>query len=382
MGLSNDEIRRYARHLSLPEVGVAGQERLRACRVLCIGAGGLGSPVLLYLAAAGVGRLGIVDFDTVDLSNLQRQVIHRTAGIGRPKTDSAAEAVLALDPRIEAERHPVRLTRDTALELIGGYDLVVDGSDNFATRYLVNDACILLRKPWVYGAIYRFEGQASVFAPHLGGPCYRCLFPAPPLPQEAPSCAEGGVLGVLPGIVGCIQATEAIKVALGCGQLLIGRLLRVDALAMRFHEVKVRPDPACPRCGANPTLEGLDDYDRLCGFGGVDAARAPIGAAPEVSALDLQRALADPTRRIRILDVRELREAATWPFAAGLAVPLSTLTARLADLPVDGTYYLVCQTGARSGQGVALLRERGYARAFHVRGGLEAWVNEAGGELG
>jgi molybdopterin/thiamine biosynthesis adenylyltransferase len=265
MQLSPDEVQRYARHLALPEVGRAGQQRLRSTRVLCVGTGGLGSPVLLYLAAAGIGRLGVVDFDAVERSNLQRQIIHRTPDVGRPKTESARESLNALNPDVEVVVHNVRLTRENALAIIRPYDLVVDGTDNFPTRYLTNDACVLLQRPNIYGSIFRFEGQASVFAPHLGGPCYRCLYPEPPPPCTAPSGAESGVLGVLPGLIGTIQATEALKLALGKGSPLIGRLLLLDALEMKFKELKLRRDPKCPICGEHPTITQLIDYAQFCG---------------------------------------------------------------------------------------------------------------------
>ena len=263
--LTKDDVNRYARHLSLPEVGLEGQRKLRAASVLCIGAGGLGSPAALYLAAAGVGRLGVVDADVVELSNLQRQVLHGTGDVGRPKTESAAAAIGRLNPNVEFVPHHVRLSRENAFAILRDYEVIVDGTDNFPTRYLTNDACAHLRKPLVYGSIFRFEGQASLFAPHLGGPCYRCLFPEPPAPGTVPSCAEGGVLGVLPGIIGVIQATEALKLILGRGRSLLGRLLFFDALEMSFREIKLRRDPQCPLCGPQPTITGLIDYDQFCG---------------------------------------------------------------------------------------------------------------------
>src|SRR4030095_2629671 len=263
MELSNEEIRRYSRHLILPEVGLAGQKRIKATSVLCIGAGALGSPIAMYLAAAGVGRLGLVDFDTVDYSNLQRQIIHGTEDVGRPKSESAQETIRSINPNVEVTRHNVRLSSENAMDIIRSYDIVVDGTDNFPTRYLTNDACVLLKKPNVYGSIFRFEGQASVFAPHLGEPCYRCLYPEPPPPGMVPSCAEGGVLGVLPGIVGTIQATEILKLALGKGSSLVGRLLLFNALDMKFRELKLRRDPQCPLCGNNPTIKELIDYEQF-----------------------------------------------------------------------------------------------------------------------
>src|SRR5438874_2756989 len=266
MHLSNDEIRRYSRHLILPEVGLSGQKKICSSSVLCIGAGGLGSPIAMYLAAAGIGKLGILDFDMVDFSNLQRQIIHGTEDVGRPKTQSAKETLNRINPHVEVIIHNARITSENALELIRPYDIVVDGTDNFPTRYLTNDACVLLRKPNVYGSIFRFEGQASVFAPHLGGPCYRCLYPEPPPPGMVPSCAEGGVLGVLPGLIGCIQATAFLQLALGKGTSLTGRLLLFNALDMKFRELKLRRDPECPICGENPSIQHLIDYDQFCGF--------------------------------------------------------------------------------------------------------------------
>src|SRR6201999_109903 len=266
MDLNNEEIRRYSRHLILPEVGMAGQKKIRSTSVLCIGAGGLGSPIAMYLAAAGIGKIGIVDFDTVDFSNLQRQIIHTTADVGRSKAESAKETIEQINPNVEVVIHNTRLTSENALEIIAQYDIVVDGTDNFPTRYLTNDACVLLKKPNVYGSIFRFEGQASVFAPHLGGPCYRCLYPEPPPPGMVPSCAEGGVLGVLPGIIGCIQATEILKLAIGKGTPLIGRLLLFNALDMKFRELKLRRDTQCPICGNIPTIKELIDYEVFCGI--------------------------------------------------------------------------------------------------------------------
>src|ERR1700678_1434147 len=261
MELNNDEIRRYSRHLILPEVGLAGQKRIKSASVLCIGAGGLGSPIAMYLAAAGIGKLGIVDFDTVDYSNLQRQILHTDADVGRSKAESAKETIHGINPHCEGVIHNTRISSQNALDLIRPYDIVVDGTDNFPTRYLTNDACVLLKKPNVYGSIFRFEGQASVFAPHLGGPCYRCLYPEPPPPGEVPSCAEGGVLGILPGLIGCIQATEAVKLILGQGSPLVGRLILYDALQMSFREFKVRRNPRCPICGDQPTIKQLIDHD-------------------------------------------------------------------------------------------------------------------------
>lgn len=375
MSLSNDEIRRYARHLILPEVGLSGQQKLRAARVVCVGAGGLGSPVAMYLAAAGIGRLGIVDHDVVDSSNLQRQILHGTGDVGRAKTDSAGDRLRGLNPHVQIVLHPVRLSRDNALQLLGEYDLVVDGTDNFATRYLTNDACVLLRKPNIYGSIYRFEGQASVFAPHGGGPCYRCLYPEPPPPELVPSCAEGGVLGVLPGIIGCIQATETLKWILGRGASLLGRLLLVNALDMKFRELKLRRDPACPVCGERPTITELIDYDRFCSSS--QSPPAGGGLAPdEVTVQDLERALARPDLGIQVLDVREPFEHEIVRLEGVRLLPFSTLEQRCGELDPQRVYYLCCRTGARSHQAVARLRQRGFPQVKSVRGGLRAWAAE------
>src|SRR5438874_5616375 len=303
MELNNDEIRRYSRHLILPEVGLSGQKKIRASSVLCIGAGGLGSPIAMYLAAAGVGKLGILDFDSVDFSNLQRQIIHGTDDVGRPKTQSAKETIKGINPGCEVVVHETRISSDNALEIISKYDIVVDGTDNFPTRYLTNDACVLLKKPNVYGSIFRFEGQASVFAPHLGGPCYRCLYPEPPPPGMVPSCAEGGVLGVLPGIVGTIQATEILKLALGRGSSLVGRLLLFNALDMKFRELKLRRDPECPICGDHPTITELIDYEMFCGI--TPEPATPVSNPDEVSVQEMKHALDDSGLNIGVIDVRE-----------------------------------------------------------------------------
>src|SRR3989475_5768841 len=321
MQLSNDEIRRYSRHLILPEVGLSGQRKICSTSVLCIGAGGLGSPIAMYLAAAGIGKLGIVDFDNVDFSNLQRQILHTDADVGRPKSQSAKETINGINPGVEVVIHNTRLTSENAIEIIKPYDIVVDGTDNFPTRYLTNDACVLLKKPNVYGSIFRFEGQASVFAPHLGGPCYRCLYPEPPPPGMVPSCAEGGVLGVLPGIIGCIQATEILKLALGKGSSLIGRLLLFDALEMKFRELKLRRDPECPLCGDKPTITQLIDYEMFCG---IPATPATSGPHPdEVTVQDMKRALEDPKLGIKVIDVRDPEE---YQIAHVIGVPLIPLS--------------------------------------------------------
>ncbi|MFN0068650.1 MAG: molybdopterin-synthase adenylyltransferase MoeB [Limisphaerales bacterium] len=374
MQLSNDEIRRYSRHLILPEVGMAGQKKICSTRVLCIGAGGLGSPIAMYLAAAGIGTLGLVDFDTVDFSNLQRQLLHGTEDVGRPKAESARDTIQSLNPNVEVVIHNTRLTSENAFEIINAYDIVVDGTDNFPTRYLTNDACVLLRKPNVYGSIFRFEGQASVFAPHLGGPCYRCLYPEPPPPGMVPSCAEGGVLGVLPGIIGCIQATEILKLALGKGSSLIGRLLLFNALDMKFRELRLRRDPACPVCGEKPTITALIDYEQFCG---ISPEPAHLTAHPdEVTVQEMKRALDDPKLGIRVLDVREPDEAQIARINGVPLLPLSQLGQRFTELDPNAQHYLHCKSGVRSLKALAFLREQGFKYLKSVKGGIHAWSDE------
>jgi sulfur-carrier protein adenylyltransferase/sulfurtransferase len=374
MQLSDQELRRYSRHVILPEVGLDGQKKICAARVLCIGAGGLGSPIALYLAAAGVGTIGLVDFDTVELSNLQRQVLHGTTDVGRLKSDSARDTILRLNPHVDVRLHPVRLTRANALEVLAPYDIVVDGTDNFPTRYLTNDACVLLGKPNVYGSVFRFEGQASVFAPHLGGPCYRCLFPEPPPPGTVPSCAEGGVLGVLPGLIGCLQATEILKLVLGQGTSLLGRLLLYNALDMRFREIKVRRDPLCPLCGEHRTITTLVDYESFCGTH-TSHSMTPLHPY-EVTVQDLQHALNDPASGIRVLDVREPDEHRLARIEDVPLMPLSAVPQRYTELDPQATYYIFCKAGGRSMKVVQFLREHGFAQVKSVKGGITAWSNE------
>ncbi|MBI3880941.1 MAG: molybdopterin-synthase adenylyltransferase MoeB [Verrucomicrobia bacterium] len=374
MQLSNDEIKRYSRHLILPEVGMAGQKKICSTSVLCIGAGGLGSPIAMYLAAAGVGKIGIVDFDTVDFSNLQRQIIHGTADVGRPKADSAKESINAINPNVEVVLHNTRISAENALEIIEKYDIVVDGTDNFPTRYLTNDACVLLKKPNVYGSIFRFEGQASVFAPHLGGPCYRCLYPEPPPPGMVPSCAEGGVLGVLPGIIGCIQATEILKLALGKGSSLIGRLLLYNALDMKFREVKLRRDPKCPLCGDHPTIKTLIDYEQFCGI--VPPSAEPESNPDEVTVQDMKRALETPSLNIKVVDVREADEYEIAKVNGVPLLPLSQLNQRFTELDPNQQYYLHCKGGVRSLKALSFLREQGFKYVKSVKGGISAWSDE------
>src|SRR5213593_636941 len=374
MQLSNDEIRRYSRHLILPEVGLSGQKKICSSSVLCIGAGGLGSPIAMYLAAAGIGKIGIVDFDTVDFSNLQRQILHTDADVGRPKTESAKETIQNINPNVEVVLHNARISSENALELIGQYDIVVDGTDNFPTRYLTNDACVLLRKPNAYGSIYRFEGQASVFAPHLGGPCYRCLYPEPPPPGMVPSCAEGGVLGVLPGIIGCIQATEILKLALGKGSSLIGRLLLFNALEMKFRELKLRRDAECPLCGENPTITKLIDYEQFCGIPAEPVTNAPN--PDEVSVQEMKRALDDPKLGIKVIDVREPDEYQIAHINGVPLFPLSVLPQRFTDLDPNQQYYIHCKSGMRSLKALQFLREQGFKYLKSVKGGITAWSDE------
>jgi molybdopterin/thiamine biosynthesis adenylyltransferase/rhodanese-related sulfurtransferase len=374
MELTNDEIRRYSRHLILPEVGLAGQKKIRSTSVLCIGAGGLGSPIVMYLAAAGIGKLGLVDFDTVEVSNLQRQIIHGTEDVGRPKTDSAREAIQSINPGVEVVIHNARITSANAFEIIRPYDIVVDGTDNFPTRYLTNDACVLLGKPNVYGSILRFEGQASVFAPKLGGPCYRCLFPEPPPPGMVPSCAEGGVLGVLPGIIGTIQATEILKLAIGQGTSLVGRLLLFNALEMKFSELKLRRDPECPICGEHPTIKELVDYEMFCGI--KPETKNDDMHPDEVSVQDLKRALDDPKLAIKVIDVREPDEYEIAHIEGTTLLPMSALQQRYTELDPDSQYYLHCHSGGRSMRALQFLRQQGFKSLKSVAGGISAWSEE------
>jgi molybdopterin/thiamine biosynthesis adenylyltransferase/rhodanese-related sulfurtransferase len=374
MELTADELRRYSRHLSLPEVGLAGQKKICSTSVLCIGAGGLGSPVALYLAAAGIGKLGIVDFDVVDFSNLQRQVIHDTTSVGRPKTESAKETINRLNPNVEVVLHHAKLTSQNAFDILRPYDIVVDGTDNFPTRYLTNDACVLLKKPNVYGSIFRFEGQATVFAPHLGGPCYRCLYPEPPPPGLVPSCAEGGVLGVLPGIIGLIQATEILKLALGTGTTLLDRLLLYDALDMKFRELKLRRDPQCPLCGEHPTVTQLIDYENFCGLS--PASQDDTMHPDEVTVQDMKQALEDPKLDIKVIDVREPDEYQIAHVEGVLLLPLSQLAQRFTELDPNQSYFIHCKMGGRSMQALQFLRQHGFKHLKNVQGGIHAWAEQ------
>ena len=372
--LSNEEISRYSRHLILPEVGMAGQKKLKATSVLCIGTGGLGSPIAMYLAAAGIGKIGIVDFDVVDYSNLQRQIIHGTADVDRPKVQSGKETLNSINPEVEVVIHETMLTSENALDIIEPYDIVVDGTDNFPTRYLTNDACVLLKKPNVYGSIFRFEGQASVFAPELGGPCYRCLYPEPPPPGMVPSCAEGGVLGVLPGIIGCIQATEIIKLALGKGEPLINRLMLYSALDMSFRELKLRRDPKCPICGENPTITELIDYQEFCGIG--DEPDEPQVHPDEVSVQDMKKAMDDSSSDIAFLDVREYDEVEIAKIEGVPLIPLGELPQRFMELDPNQTIYIHCKVGGRSLKAVEFPKQQGFKYCKSVAGGINAWSDD------
>jgi sulfur-carrier protein adenylyltransferase/sulfurtransferase len=370
MDLSPNEMRRYSRHLLLPEVGLDGQHALKAARVLCVGAGGLGSPIAMYLAAAGVGTIGIVDHDEVDVSNLQRQLLHATSDVGRFKVESARERLQAINPEVRVETHQVVLDSSNAMDLVSRYDLVADGTDNFPTRYLLNDACVLSHRPYVYGSIFRFEGQAAVFALE-NGPCYRCLYPEPPPPDLVPSCAEGGVLGVLPGIIGSIQAAEALKLILRIGSSLAGRLLILDALQMRFREVRLGRDAECPVCGDHPTIRELQDYEAFCGLppkGGVGTRQQS-----EVSPEELRQRL-DRHEPVVLLDVREPMEHALNRLPGARLIPLGELPDRLGELDGTGDLVVYCHHGARSARAVELLRGAGF-RARNLAGGIAAWID-------
>ena len=373
--LTNEEVARYSRHLIMPEVGMEGQLKLKAARALCIGAGGLGSPVLLYLAAAGVGTLGLVDFDEVDYSNLHRQIIHGTPDVGRSKLDSAKARLNALNPEVEVVTYETALSSENALGLFAEYDLVIDGTDNFPTRYLVNDACVIQGKPNIYGSIFRFEGQTSVFAA-TDGPCYRCLYPEPPPPGLVPSCAEGGVLGILPGVIGTLQATEAIKVILGVGEPLIGRFLIFDALKMRFRELKLRKDPDCPVCGDHPTVTQLIDYEQFCGItpGATAAASSSTEDADEATVEELKTRL-DRRESFLLLDVREPQEFEICRIPGSVLIPLGDLPSRLSELEGRDDMIVHCKSGVRSGKAVRLLREAGYSKARNLKGGILAWIS-------
>jgi len=370
VGLNDEERRRYSRHIMLPEMGVAGQEKLKAARVLCLGAGGLGSPAALYLAAAGVGTIGLVDDDRVALSNLHRQLLHGTNDVGRPKTESARDRLQAANPEVAGRLYPCRFESSNAEEILRDYDLIVDGTDNFATRYLSNDVAVFSRKPNVYGSIFRFDGQTTVFAPHLGGPCYRCLFPEPPPPGAVPSCAEAGVLGVLPGIVGTLQATEALKLILGMGESLIGRLVHFDALKMRFREFKLRRDPECPVCGETPTITAPIDYEVFC-----HGAPDPTEAVPQVDVHQLQERMASG-RPFTLLDVREPFEVDMAHIEGANLIPLGELPTRYRELDRTREIFVFCHSGMRSERAAEFLRSAGFSKVANVAGGIDAWSEE------
>ena len=368
MQLSPAELQRYSRHLMMPEVTPDGQRRLKAARVLCIGAGGLGSPAAVYLAAAGMGTIGIVDFDDVDLSNLQRQILHGTKDIGRDKLESARDRLHDINPEIDVQLHKCRFSSENAPQLVSGYDVIVDGSDNFPTRYLSNDVCVLARKPNVYGSVFRFEGQTTVFAPHLGGPCYRCLFPEPPPPDSVPNCAQAGVLGVLPGIIGMLQAIEAIKMIVGVGESLVGRLLHFDALKAKFRELNLRRDPECPVCGENPTIFSPIDYEQFCGARDEEAI-------PTMSAHELKQKM-DAREPFELIDVRETFEYEIARINGARLIPLGEIAERADELPRDRPIVVHCHSGRRSAEAVRLLQQRGFGNIYNLEGGIDAWSDQ------
>ena len=376
MNLTPEQLTRYSRHFILPEIGEEGQKKILKAKVLLIGTGGLGSPLGLYLAAAGVGTLGLVDFDNVDLSNLQRQIIHTQDEVGKSKIDSAEKRIKAMNPDTKVVKYPVKISSENALDMIKDYDIVIDGTDNFPTRYLTNDACVFLKKPNIYGSIFRFDGLATVFSTQDDGPCYRCLYPEPPPPGMVPSCAEGGVLGVLPGIIGVIQATEAIKLIVGIGKPLIGRLLVYDALQMTFRELKIRKDPHCPVCGKHPTITKLIDYEQFCGLGRGGIVQSGAGVE-EISVLDLKRML-DAREDFVLIDVREPFEHQIAHLAKAKLIPLGTLEKHLSDLESfkGKTIVAHCHHGSRSRRALEFLRSKGFSKLKNVAGGIEAWSVE------
>ncbi len=371
--LTHQQVLRYSRHLIMPEVGIEGQQKLLRAKVLLIGTGGLGSPASLYLAAAGVGTLGLVDFDTVDFSNLQRQIVHDTASVGKPKIASGKARLLAINPEITVETYNTRLTKANVMEIFTPYDIIIDGTDNFPTRYLVNDACVFLKKPNVYGSIFRFEGQATLFVPGQG-PCYRCLYPEPPPPGMVPSCAEGGVLGILPGTIGVIQATEAVKWILGIGEPLVGRLLLYNALTMRFREMKLKRDPHCPVCSATPTITELIDYDAFCGLRGEEGGQAEASQW-DISAGELAALLAQK-KRLVLLDVREPQEHAIGHLPHARLIPLGMLPARVSELDTADEIVAYCHFGQRSLQAIRVLDHFGFKKLYNLRGGIDAWSTD------
>lgn len=383
MPLTNEQIQRYSRHLIMPEVGVDGQEKLLRAKILLIGAGGLGSPLGLYLAAAGVGTLGLVDFDLVDFSNLQRQVIHGTTDVGRPKVESARDRISSINPEVKVNLYQERISRSNIMNIVKDYDIVIDGTDNFPTRYLVNDACVFAKKPLIYGSIFRFDGQATVFKTPEG-PCYRCLYPEPPPPGMVPSCAEGGVLGILPGIIGVMQATEAIKLILGKGEPLIGRLLLFNAMEMRFREVTLHRDPECPVCGENPTIKDLIDYEQFCGLGRGDISESAAESAAqneEVTVQELKKILETRGDQVFVLDVREPEEYKIVHMAQSKLIPLGSLSERVNELDSADEIYVHCKFGGRSAQAAQILKGFGFKKVKNVKGGIDAWAREIDSSL-
>jgi adenylyltransferase/sulfurtransferase len=372
---SNDEIARYSRHLIMPEVTLEGQKRLKSASVLCIGAGGLGSPIALYLAAAGVGRLGLVDADTVDFSNLQRQILHGTKDVGRKKLNSARDRIREVNPNVQVDLYDDFFTASNAARISEPYDIIIDGTDNFPTRYCSNDIAVFQKKPNIYGSIFRFDGQCTVFAPHLGGPCYRCMFPEPPPPGMVPSCAEGGVLGVLPGIIGVMQAIEAVKLIMGIGEPLIGRMIAFDALKMKFREFKLRRDPKCPVCGENPTIKELIDYDQFCGIPQAKAAEEAEAPVPTITVQDLKAKL-DRGDKFRLIDVREPFEWDICRIPGATLIPLGQLPSRMSELDSADDIVLQCKSGGRSARALKLLQEAGFGKLHNLEGGITAWAEQ------
>jgi molybdopterin/thiamine biosynthesis adenylyltransferase/rhodanese-related sulfurtransferase len=371
---SNDEIARYSRHLIMPEVTLEGQRRLKAASVLCIGTGGLGSPITMYLAAAGIGRIGLVDGDTVDFSNLQRQILHSTKDVGRKKLNSAKETIREINPNVQVDLYDTYFNASNAREIAEPYDVIIDGTDNFPTRYCSNDIAVFLKKPNVYGSIFRFDGQCTVFAPHLGGPCYRCMFPEPPPPGMVPSCAEGGVLGVLPGVIGVLQAIEAIKLIVGIGESLMGRLLHFDALKLKFREFKLRRDPKCPVCGTHPSITELVDYEQFCGIPQAQAAEAEESLVPSIRPEEL-KAKMDRGDSFVLVDVREPFEHDICRIASARLIPLGQLPSRMSELDSADEIVLQCKSGVRSARALKLLQEAGFAKLLNLEGGILAWAD-------
>lgn len=372
---SNDEIARYSRHLIMPEVTLEGQKRLKSASILCIGAGGLGSPIALYLAAAGVGRLGLVDADTVDFSNLQRQILHGTRDVGRKKLNSARDRIREVNPNVQVDLYDDFFTAANAHQIAEPYDIIIDGTDNFPTRYCSNDVAVFQKKPNIYGSIFRFDGQCTVFAPHLGGPCYRCMFPEPPPPGMVPSCAEGGVLGVLPGIIGVMQAIEAVKLIIGIGEPLIGRMIAFDALKMKFREFKLRRDPKCPVCGDNPTIKELIDYDQFCGIPQAKAAEEAEAPVPTITVQDLKAKL-DRGDKFKLIDVREPFEWDICRIPGATLIPLGQLPSRMSELDSADEIVLQCKSGGRSARALKLLQEAGFSKLNNLEGGITAWAEQ------